>query len=111
MRDRRIGVLLAVALCLGPSGCAGPVTAGTPRSAAPSASTGRNPCSTPVVGEPRANLVGLDLERATETERAAGRTIRVLGRDGECEGGGDDLDPERTNLYLEDGLVVDAWSF
>lgn len=51
---------------------------------------------------------GLTLAEAEARAERDGLVVRVLGRDGECFDRTSDLRPDRVDLYIEDGEVVEA---
>lgn len=54
------------------------------------------------------DFVGKTLEEAEALAERQGGIVRVVGRDGNCEGRSDDLRENRVNVYLEKGRVVAA---
>jgi hypothetical protein len=52
--------------------------------------------------------IGMAEEDAIELAEAAGLAVRVVERDGEGLPRTDDLQPDRVNLHVEDGIVVHA---
>lgn len=70
--------------------------------------------SCPVViskfGVDRADLVGMTLTAAKAQEKAAGRTIRVVGQDGVCNDITDDFNQYRVDVLVVDGEIVWAYT-
>ena len=63
------------------------------------------PCGTPDKQDQLGAYVGLSLVQAEALARKQDRTLRVIGRDGECFPVTMDYSPTRVNVYLDDELV------
>ncbi|MDW3214746.1 MAG: hypothetical protein R8G01_12150 [Ilumatobacteraceae bacterium] len=72
---------------------------------------GAAPCLTAEQGDPAPDYVGLDEAEAQELANSEGLTMRVVGRDGECDAITLDLRDDRVNVDLVDGVVVAAAYF
>ena len=57
------------------------------------------------------DFTGLKLSAARALATRRKLSLRVLGSDGRCEGGTDDLQISRVNVYLSRGIVVAVAAF
>lgn len=117
MRVRAAALLLLGAGLL--TGCVGSGTepAHRPSGAGPTTPRAQErrsaciPSTTSRYAHPREDLVGRSLGDVRAAEAAAGHEIRVLGENGVCADGHDDLDRKRVNVVVRDGEVVWASAY
>jgi hypothetical protein len=64
------------------------------------------PSTTSRSARSREDLVGRSLSDVKAAETASGHDIRVLGENGVCADGHDDLNRKRVNVVVQDGEVI-----
>ena len=64
------------------------------------------PCGTALDAKSVPELVGLGVEEATQRAKELNYEVRIVGADGKCGSGTDDLNYKRANLYSEDDRVI-----